>query len=247
MPRKKSAEINTAIEKKEPVKKAEAKEAETATIEIKAKPAQKAKVVDLKEEAVSEIALLKEQIELLKAELAASKNAQPQIVVASPDNGERVHLLWQAEVADDNIVEFGDHGMYGRIVGKTGSIYVPKNDLSRVLDSMNRLFLDKRWLIVVSGLTDEEREALGVAYKEGEILDKKAFQKLLDLEKDELLEIYPELCESHKEMIAKRFYEAYTSGKPVKRDIVVALNNIAPVEAFKAIINGMNEADLGDK
>lgn len=229
MPRKKSAEINTAIEKKEPVKKVEAKAAEP------------------KEKAVDEIALLKEQIELLKAELAASKNAQPQIVVASPDNGERVHLLWQAEVADDNIVEFGDHGMYGRIVGKTGSIYVPKNDLSRVLDSMNRLFLDKRWLIVVSGLTDEEREALGVAYKEGEILDKKAFQKLLDLEKDELLEIYPELCESHKEMIAKRFYEAYTSGKPVKRDIVVALNNIAPVEAFKAIINGMNEADLGDK
>lgn len=229
MPRKKSTEINTATETKEPAKKAETK------------------AVKPEEKSTDEIALLKEQIALLKAELEASKNAQPQIVVATPDNGERVHLLWQAEVSDDNIVEFGDHGMYGRIVGKTGSIYVPKNDLSRVLDSLNRYFLDKRWLIIVSGLTDEEREALGVAYKEGEILDKKAFSKLLDLEKDELLEIYPELCESHKEMIAKRFYEAYTSGKPVKRDIVVALNNIAPVEAFKAIINGMNEADLGDK
>lgn len=216
----------------------------TATVEIS--PSVSGTITDLKEEKISEIDLLKEQIEELKAALTAAKNTPAQIVVAAPDSGERVHLLWQAEVADDNIIEFGDGGMYGRIVGKTGSIYIPKNDLSRILDAANRLYLDRRWLIVVSGLTDDEREALGVAYRDGEILDKKAFQKLLELDKEELLEIYPELCESHKEMIAKRFYEAYASGKPVKRDIVVALNNIAPVEAFKAVIDGMNKADLGE-
>lgn len=234
MPRKKATDANTT----------ETKETKTAKA---AKPV--IKTVEVKEDAVkavSEIELLKEQIELLKAQLEQAKTVQPQIVVAAPDNGERVHFLWQAEVADDNIVEFGDGGMYGRIVGKTGSFYVPKNDLSRVLSALNRLFLEKRWLIILSGLTEEEREALGVDYKDGEILDKKAFQKIVELSKDELLEIYPELCDSHKEMVAKRFYEAYLNGVVIDRETIVALNNIAPVEAFKEIITRMNEADLGE-
>ena len=249
MPRKKSTvetkenTVTEVNEVKEPAKKTAPRTKTAKAVVAEEAPAKEdptAKVVDTRDE---EIALLKEQLNALKKEMEA-KAAQPQIVVTAPDNGERVHLLWQAEVANDNVVEFGDGGMYGRIVGKTGSIYVPKNDLSRILDSANRLYLDKRWLIVVSGLTDDEREALGVAYKEGELLEKKVFQNLLKLGKDELLEIYPELCESHKEMIAKRFYEAYTSGKHVDRDTVVALNNIAPSEAFKAVINGMNEDDL---
>ena len=246
MPRKKATDVNTTETKEatvvseaaEPVKK-------TRTKTVKAEPTE-TKIVDLKDEAVSEIALLKEQLEQLKAELAQAKAVQPQIVVAAPDNGERVHFLWQAEVADDNIVEFGDGGMYGRIVGKTGSFYVPKNDLSRVLSALNRLFLEKRWLIILSGLTDEEREALGVDYKDGEILDRKAFQKIVELSKDELVEIYPELCESHKEMVAKRFYDAFSNGVTVDRETVVALNNIHPIEAFKEIISRMNEADLGE-
>ncbi len=235
MPRKKTTDTNTT----------ETKETKTAKAK---KPATKA--AEVKEEAVeavSEIELLKEQLKQLQAELTEAKKVQPQIVVAAPDNGERVHFLWQAEVADDNIVEFGDGGMYGRIVGKTGSFYVPKNDLSRVLSALNRLFLEKRWLIILSGLTDEEREALGVDYRDGEILDKKAFQKIVELSKDELVEIYPELCDSHKEMVAKRFFEAYSNGVKVDRETIVALNNIAPVEAFKEIINEMNEADLGDR
>ena len=241
MPRKKATETNenTVNEVKETVKKTAPK---TRTVKVSAEEAP-AKVVDARDE---EIALLKAKLEELATELA-KKSVQPQIVVAAPDNGERVHFLWQAEVADDNIVEFGDGGMYGRIVGKTGSFYVPKNDLSRVLSALNRLFLEKRWLIILSGLTDEEREALGVDYRDGEILDKKAFQKIVELSKDELVEIYPELCDSHKEMVAKRFFEAYSNGVKVDRETIVALNNIAPVEAFKEIINEMNEADLGDR
>lgn len=51
---------------------------------------------------------------------------------------------------------------------------MPKPDLSRILTEMNRRFMAQRWLLVVSGLTDEEREALGVDYKSGEVLDKRA-------------------------------------------------------------------------
>lgn len=194
-----------------------------------------------------ELEMLKAQIAMLQEQLKlqATQPQQP-IQAVLYDSGEKVHLLWQAEVADDNLLLVGENGMYGRIVGKTGSAFIPKNELSRVLDTAMRYYIDKRWMIVVSGLDDEEKESLGVDYKDGEILDKKAFAKMIEMG-DEMLNIYPELCESHQEMVAKRFYEAYHSNKAIKRDLVLALNKIHPVPAFKAIIEEMNAADLDDE
>lgn len=171
----------------------------------------------------------------------------PQIVQYGAD-AQKVHFLWMAEVADDNTVQFGDGGMYGSIVGKTGSFYVPKSDLSRILTSMNRKFLDDRWLIVVSGLDDEEREALGVNYREGELLDRKAFAKMVELG-DELLELYPALCEGHKQMVAQRYADAFAAGSPyVTRERAVKLNDLSRREGhergdFIHIIEEMNERD----
>ena len=171
----------------------------------------------------------------------------PQVIQVAAET-EKVHFLWQAEVADDNVTRFGDGGMYGQIVGKTGSFYVPKSDLSRILTERNRVFLKRRWLIVVSGLDAEEREALGVDYKEGEILDKRAFSKMVDLG-DELLEIYPKLCEGHKKMVAQRWAEAYEAGNPnVTRERTVKLNEMSKAAGsargdFTGIIERMNAQD----
>lgn len=173
--------------------------------------------------------------------------AAPQIIQVAADV-EKVHFLWQAEVADDNVARFGEGGMYGQIVGKTGSFYVPKSELSRVLTERNRVFMKRRWLIVVSGLDDEEREALGVDYKEGELLDKRAFQKMVDLG-DELLEIYPKLCDGHKRMVAQRWAEAYEEGNPnVTRERTVKLNEMSKAAGstrgdFIGIIERMNAQD----
>lgn len=199
------------------------------------------------------IQALREQNELLQKQIQAMQEqmnalAMPKVIQVAPDT-EKVHFLWQAPVADDNVVLFGEGGMYGRITGKTGSFFVPKNELSRILDSMTRLFLEKRWLLVLDGMTDEEREALGVNYKEGEVLDKRAFAKMVDLG-DEILDIFPALCDSHKDMVGQRFYEAWTAGNPaVKREIVVELLKKSKVsghevKAFSAIIEEMNENDL---
>ena len=151
----------------------------------------------------SEVELLKAQIEALKAEMASQVEsfkeamaAQKTQVVQVTASTEQVHFLWMAPVADDNTQDFGQGGMFGRIIGKTGEFFVPKNDLSRILDHMTRMFLDRRWLIAVSGLSEDEREALGVDYKEGELLDRKAFSKLIELG-DTILEIFPSLCEGH--------------------------------------------------
>jgi hypothetical protein len=173
--------------------------------------------------------------------------AAPQIIQVAADT-EKVHFLWQAEVADDNVARFGEGGMYGQIVGKTGSFYVPKSELSRVLTERNRVFMKRRWLIVVSGLDDEEREALGVDYKDGEILDKRAFSKMIDLG-DELLEIYPKLCDGHRKMVAQRWAEAYEAGNPnVTRERTVKLNEMSKAAGsargdFTGIIERMNAQD----
>nr|DAG00052.1 MAG TPA: hypothetical protein [Siphoviridae sp. ctBeL15] len=198
-----------------------------------------------------------EQVQQMMKEAAAAAVAEalknipqqtaPQIVQVST-SAEQVHFLWMAPVADDNVVQFGDGGMYGNIVGKTGSFYVPKPDLSRILTEMNRRFMAQRWLLVVSGLTDEEREALGVDYKPGEVLDKRAFAKLVELG-DQLLNIYPALCEGHKVMAAQMYADAYRQGsRYVTRERTVKLNALSKRKGhekgdFIAIIEDMNDRD----
>lgn len=179
--------------------------------------------------------------------LAQAQPSTPQIVQVSP-NEETVQFLFMAEVANENVFEVGPDGMYSKIVGKSGAFYVPKRDLSRVMDAKFRLLLEKRWIIVVDGLSDQERDALGVNYREGEILDNAAFRRMVDLGKD-VLKIYPKLCKGHREMVAKRYHEAYVAkNQNVTRAIVTELNNLSKQLGsergdFVDIIESMNEAD----
>lgn len=185
------------------------------------------------------------QLESIKAQMAATQ--MPQIVQVSADV-EKVRFLWMAPLAEDNVTMFGQGGMYARITGPRGEFLVPKPELSRVMDHMTRYFLDKRWLIVISGLNDEEREALGVDYKDGELLDRQAFAKMVELE-DEILSIYPALCDGHKEMVAKRYYEAWCEHNPhIHRDVVLELKRMAQDagiqnNTFADILAEMNTAD----
>lgn len=245
--------LKAAREKKAAEKAAAEAEAEKAPFEeIEDEVAEKPVETKAFEEDAA-LKALREQNELLQRQIQAMQEqmaalAMPKVIQVAPDT-EKVHFLWQAPVADDNVVLFGEGGMYGRITGKTGSFFVPKSELSRILDSMTRLFLEKRWLLVLDGLDDDEREALGVAYKDGEVLDKRAFAKMVDMG-DEILEIFPLLCPSHKEMVGQRFYEAWIAGnKNVKRETVVELLKMSKaagveIKGFSAIIEEMNAADL---
>lgn len=190
----------------------------------------------------------KAQMDAMKASMAEMQ--KPQVVQIAATT-EQVHFLWMADVADDNIQDFGPGGMYGRIVGRQGEFFVPKNDLSRVLDNITRMCLERRWLIVVDGLSEDERDAMGVNYKEGELLDRKAFGKLIELG-DKLVEIFPALCMGHKEMVGKRCYEAWQAKSPyINRDLIVTLNRLAKQadmkeNAFAEILKEMNEKDAED-
>lgn len=238
----------TEVKKKTTAKKTTKKAAVKPEVKeetVKAIPAEdKAEAVDeVKKETVSEVEALKQQIEMLKQQIALQAQVQPQVIVSAASS-ERIHFLWLANVADENVVEFGPNGMYGRIVGKTGSFYMPKDEFSRILDSAARYYLDQRWLIVVSGLDKNEREALGVDYKEGELLDVDTFRKIAKMPRAELCEVYKELCESHQNMVAARLHEEFENGKRIDREMVVALNRIHSSVALKDIIEKMNENDL---
>lgn len=186
--------------------------------------------------------MLKKAIEEMQAKIEALQN-QPTTVVAYPADTEQVRFLWQAPVSDETQVDFG---MYGRIVGKQGSFSVPKAELSRLLTAEVRMYLDTRWLIVVSGLNDEEREALGVDYKEGEVLDRQMFRKMVDMG-DSIVEVYPALCKEHKEIVGKFFYEAWLNDpKRVDRNVVLQLYKIDKGIAFKTIIEAMNAKDIAE-
>ena len=224
-------------------KKTTSKKAETASttpkkskdVVVEQKTSKAAETADLEK-------LIKEQaavIEQLKAQLAAGATR-----AVAPEPTEKVIFLWQAPVAEDNVIEFGERGRYGRIIGKTGSIVIPKHELSQVMDAPIRYFLDKRWLIILSGLDEQEREMFGVNYAEGEYLSKEAFMDVVGVG-DDILEIYPKLCAAHKAIVAQFYYEAWREGRDVKRETVVALNKIEKSEAFKQIIEEMNEKDAG--
>ena len=130
---------------------------------------------------------------------------------------EKVVMRWCAPVADDNVAVFGPNGMYGQVTGKNGTVMVPKSEWSRFYDETMRGFIKSRWLVVLGGMSDEEREIYGCRYRAGELIDEKAFSCVLTMG-DELLDIFGNLCTEHQEMVAKVFYDAMERNELGEKD-----------------------------
>lgn len=161
---------------------------------------------------------------------AQMQSVQPQVVQVMQDT-EKVVLRFQAEVADDNEAVFGSNGYYGKITGKRGILTIPKSEFtSRFMDANVQWMLKERWLVVLSGLTEDEREMYGVNYKPGELIDEKAFGKLSELTNEELIDMFPGLCVPHREMLARRLVTTYMQhGQPNRdwRGLASKLNEIS--------------------
>lgn len=213
--------------------------------ETKKRPGRKPKTEEPVVEKNDEVESLKQLVKQLQDQLAAQK---PHVVQVMADT-EKVVLRFQAEVADDNVATFGPEGMYGQVTGKTGTITVPKSEWSRFYNESVRNMIYRRWLIVLSGMDEQERELYGCNYKPGEVLDEMAFHKMLDLGRD-LIAVFPALCDAHKEMVANRFLTAWMDWDPraMDRDLIVALNELSKDDTHKKgmfvpIIEGLNAKD----
>ena len=244
-----------AAEQAEMKREYEAEQAATAEMAEEATPPAKARETADTSEKDAEIAELRAMVQNLQKQMV-DQNGKAQIVQVMADT-EKVTLRFQSECADDNLILFGPNGMYGQITGKSGTMIVPKSDWSRFMTEQVRFLLDTRQLIILSGMDEDEMEMYGCNYREGELLDRNAFAKLLDMG-DGLLEIFPGLCRSHKEMIAKRFLTAYENGdvRAQNRELIVQLNQLSKQSSadyaasdprsrglFTAIIEEMNAQD----
>ena len=213
-----------------------------------------AEKVEAAEETNAPAVFTAEDVQRMIAEAMAKQQAEfskqlaqvqtPQVIQYSGDS-EKVIMRFQAEVADDNVAEFGQGGMFGKVTGKRGTIQIPKSEFSRFYTEQTKWMMEKRWLIVLSGMTDEERELYGVKYRPGEVLDDMAFAKMLDMTDEEMLQTFPALCDSCRDMVARRFRDAYSKRdhRVVGRlDLVRALNRMS-----KEDYNGLPDSDLRKK
>lgn len=193
-------------------------------------------------------------------EKALAKQAQQNVIRVSTDIP-MVKLLFQCECSPANVINFGVNGKFGSITGKTGKLSITKEAfVGEFRDELVQSLLASRELIVLDGLTDDEREMYGVNYRKGEFMDEKVFTKMVDLG-TKILEIYPDLNQTYKDMVAKRFAEEYERNpKRIPRDLIVKLNDMSKKSfkdlpkgdmrkkgAFSAVIESMNKAEVEDE
>lgn len=164
------------------------------------------------------------------AKAMASVQTPPQVVSIAQEVPQ-VTLRFQSDCSDENQLMLGVNGKFGIITGKSGTFKVPRDAFfGEFRDSVVQALLASRDLVVLGGLTDEERELYGVKYTDGEVLEPQAFNKLLDMG-DELCTVFPKLCMNYKEMVARRFEDAFAKGdKRVTRELVKALNELSKAD-----------------
>jgi len=240
-----------------------AKAQEKAAVETKAKPAAKEP-----EKAAPEAPAMytAEQVAEMMKEAAAAAVAeamknlpqqqQPQVVQVMADT-EKVVLRWMAPVADDNVAVFCPNGMSGQATGKSGTVIVPKSEWSRFYDETMRRFIDRRWLVVLSGMTDEERMLYHCDYRKGEVMDERGFANIFRMG-EELLPYFDALCTEHQEMVARSFCEAAEKGhlddewRPLvkklnamnkKRYKDAPENDIRRKGMFRPVLDALNSAE----
>lgn len=183
-------------------------------------------------EGESEVEALRREVAQLKAQLG------------KPTDGV-VELTFLASVSPNNVCSLGD---YGSLNGVGGYIEIPRKEFGgKFMTPVVRSLLQDRSLIVCSGLSEEERKRYGVDYREGELLDMSAFDRLLDMPPAELTKLFSKLCPEHKEFAATRFITAYEKGdNRVSREKIEPLNDLSreinPKGMFRPILDGMNKA-----
>lgn len=179
----------------------------------------------------SELEALRRELALLKAQMGKAADGV-------------VELTFLASVSPNNVCSLGD---YGSLNGVGGYIEIPRKEFGgKFMTPVVRSLLQDRSLIVCSGLSEEERKRYGVDYREGELLDMSAFDRLLDMPPAELTKLFSKLCPEHKEFAVTRFITAYEKGdNRVSREKIEPLNDISkeinPKGMFRPVLEGMNK------
>lgn len=156
----------------------------------------------------------------------AYKASQPQTVVQVAKD-EYVTILFIGAIAEGTTVSMPK---WGQINYAGGMLDIPKKEfLQGIGVQVNNALLRERQIIVLSGLTDEERRRFGVDYKDGEYLTVTALYELIGYDTEKICDIFAKLCNEHKRIVAKIFIGAYFDkhDNRINRDTVKALNSLS--------------------
>lgn len=194
-----------------------------------------------KEEMFSKSTVEKMIAEAVAKAMASAQTAQPQTVVINNAKEEMVTLLYMGAVAESSTVPLGK---LGDIQGRGGTRDIPKKEFfQNITPAITKRLADRR-LIVLSGLTDEERERYGVDYSEGELVSASIYYKLLSMKEDDVANIFEKACFRHKQIIATLYIDAYMKGdNRINQPFVKKLNEISKTVdkdgMFKPILKDM--------
>ena len=140
-------------------------------------------------------------------------------------SGDTVTVVYMAEVSPDNVLILPEYGT----MRPNSALEIPKKEFGgKFMSQLARKLIDKRHLIVVDGLTDDERRRWNCLYRDGEFLDERAFDRMLDFDVDELTSMFKLLCPEHKRFVARRFISASERGdNRINIDKIKAINDIS--------------------
>lgn len=158
--------------------------------------------------------------------LAKQSASQPQTVLQVAKD-EYVTIMYIGANASGTVVAMPK---WGSITYAGGMIDVPKKEFMQGIGiPVNNALLRNRKIIVVNGLTKEEKVRFGVDYKEEELLSADMFFSLLNYGKDDICKIFDRLCEEHKRTVAKLYLTAYFEqhDNRVNPETVKALNKLS--------------------
>ena len=198
--------------------------------------------VKAEEHPKEEMKFTEEQVRKMIAEAVAkyAEENKKEASAAPQGNDSVVTMIFQAEVNDANEILLGPNGKYGMITGKHATITVPKRDfVGEFRTTTVQYYLKTRNLIVVDGLTDDERKVYGLEYKQGEYLEPAIYERLIEMG-DKVLDIFPKLHPTWREMIATKFIDAYEN-KTLKcsREVLLKLNQISKKDYVNFNIAGV--------
>lgn len=181
---------------------------------------------------------------IIAKELSAQKKEQYVPQVEKP-----VSILYMGMGAEGSMVHLNDK--LGDIPVQGGTRDIPKKEfMENLTPGVLKRMRDRR-LIILDGFTDDERERYGVNYKDGELIGKDVYFKLLGMDEDKIVSIFKKACPRHKQLIASIFADAYSNhDNRINLPLIKRLNSASkgtdPDGMFTAIQKDMVKS-LGDE
>lgn len=154
----------------------------------------------------------------------AIANYAPAPLPAQTAGDSVVTVLFIAEVSKENQLELPGYGA----MRPNSYLEIPKKEFGgKFMSPLVRLLIDKRHLLVVDGLTEDERIRWNCDYKDGEVLSERVFDHMLDFDTTQLCDIVAHLCDEHKRFVCRRITQAR-----VDKDNRLSLDRVKAVNAL---------------